>query len=106
MEITLTKENFTHEVVESSLPVLVDFWAEWCMPCRMVSSVIREIAEDHENQLKVGKINVDKEPELINKYKVFSIPALKLFKKGKVVEELVGAQPKKEILKIIAKHLK
>ena len=96
-EITLTKENFAQEVLSSDKTVLVDFWAPWCGPCRMVAPVVAEIAEAHEGTLKVGKVNVDDEPELAMEYGINSIPSLLVFKGGDVVNRSVGAKPKAAI---------
>ena len=96
-EITLTKENFKEEVLSSDKTVLVDFWAPWCGPCRMVAPVVAEIAEAHEGTLKVGKVNVDDEPELAMEYGINSIPSLLVFKGGDVVNRSVGAKPKAAI---------
>lgn len=93
-EVTLTEENFEQEVINAEMPVLVDFWAEWCMPCKMVAPVLEEIADDYEGKLKVGKLNVDSEGEIAMKYNVVSIPTILLFKDGKVVNQHVGAAPK------------
>jgi thioredoxin 1 len=93
-EIILTEANFEEEVLNSDIPVLVDFWAEWCMPCKMVAPVLTEIAQDYDGKLKVGKLDVDSEGEVAMKYNVVSIPTLLLFKDGKVVNQHVGAAPK------------
>ena len=98
--ITLTKENFQKEVVESDKPVLVDFWASWCGPCRMVSPIIDEIATERAD-LKVGKVNVDEQPELAARFGVMSIPTLVVMKDGKVVNQTAGARPKPQILSLI-----
>lgn len=101
MEVKITESNFKEEVLNSSKPVLVDFWASWCGPCRMLSPVIEEIAAEKSETLKVGKVNVDEEPALATQFGVVSIPMLVLFKNGKAVKTSVGYQPKEEILKFI-----
>lgn len=91
--VSITKENFEHEVLASNKPVLVDFWADWCMPCRMMAPVIDSIANENKD-VKVGKINVDDQQELAQKYQIMGIPALLVFKDGKVVASSVGVKPK------------
>lgn len=95
--ITLSAENWAREVEQSTEPVLVDFWAVWCGPCRMIAPVVDEIAADYEGRLKVGKLNVDENNELASRYGVMSIPTLLVFKDGQPVERIVGFQPKKEL---------
>lgn len=98
MEIlTLTKDNFDEEVLGAELPVLVDFWASWCGPCRMFSPIVDEFAEDNEGKVKVGKVNVDDEPELAARYSVMSIPTAILFKDGEIEETMVGVQSKEDL---------
>ena len=101
MALTITNNNFEAEVLNSELPVLVDFWAPWCGPCRMVGPIIEELAEELEGKVKVGKINVDDEGELAVKYSVMSIPTLAFFKGGKTVFVEVGAKDKQSILELI-----
>lgn len=98
--LTITKDNFEQEVLKSDKKVLVDFWASWCGPCRMLSPVIDEIAKET-NKVKVGKVNVDEESELATQFAVMSIPTLILFENGKPVKQMVGAQPKSAILSMI-----
>jgi len=94
MSIEFTDKNFEQEVVKNDLPVLVDFWAPWCGPCQMMGPVIDELAKELEGKMKVGKVNVDENPEVSQKYEIMSIPALKVFKGGKIIKEFVGAQNK------------
>ncbi len=104
MEI-IKQDNFQEKVLDSDLPVLIDFWAEWCGPCRMVAPVIEELAEKYKGKAVVGKVNVDEERSLAQKYRVFSIPTLFIFNGGQVVDQLVGARPYDEIAKVLDKHL-
>ena len=97
--INITKNNFAEEVLNSDKPVLLDFWASWCGPCRMVSPIIDEIAGERAD-IKVGKINVDEQPELAAEFKVMSIPTLVVIKDGKIVNQSVGAKPKNQILEM------
>ena len=96
-EITLTKENFEKEVMNSDQPVLIDFWAVWCGPCRMLSPVISEIADEYRGKVKVGKVNVDEQPELASRFLVKSIPTVVVIREGKLTNTLVGFRPKEEI---------
>ncbi|MBI3952874.1 MAG: thioredoxin [Candidatus Doudnabacteria bacterium] len=100
-EITLTDQNFDQEVLSSDKPFLVDFWAEWCGPCKMVSPAVSQIADEFAGELKVGKLNVDQNPQATMKYQILSIPSLKVFKSGKIIGEIVGAAPKPVIEKKI-----
>ncbi len=100
-EITITNDNFKKEVLESDKPVLVDFWAEWCGPCRMLGPVIAQIAEEHSSDLKVGKVNVDEQSELASMFGISSIPNVILFKNGKAVRNSVGFKPKEQLEEFI-----
>ena len=99
-DITITKENFQSEVVQSDKPVLLDFWAIWCGPCRMVSPIVDQIA-DERSDIKVGKINVDEQPELAQQFRIISIPTLVVMKDGQIANKAVGAMPKEEILALL-----
>ena len=100
--VTITKENFQKEVVESEKRVLLDFWASWCGPCRMMAPVVEEIAAERPD-IKVGKINVDEQQELAGQYRVMSIPTILVMKGGKVVNQMGGARPKAQVLAMLEK---
>lgn len=104
-EITLTAANFQAEVLDSPIPVLVDFWASWCGPCRMVAPVVAQIAAEQEGVVKVGKVNVDEEPELARRFGVMSIPTVVVLKNGQEVERLVGVRPAPAFTAALDKHL-
>ena len=98
--ITITKENFEAEVLKSAQPVLLDFWAAWCGPCRMLSPIVDEVAEER-TDVKVGKVNVDEQPDLAAEFGVMSIPTLLLCENGKLVRQAVGARPKSGVLELL-----
>ena len=100
MSLTITKANFQQEVMESDKPVLIDFWASWCTPCKMLAPVLEEIATEHP-EIKVCKVNVDEEPDLAGQFQVMSIPALFVIKNGAVVNQTVGVQPKQKLVDLI-----
>lgn len=101
----VNQQNFENEVLKANVPVLVDFWAAWCGPCRMVSPVIDQIAEEYEGKIKIAKVNVDENPELAGKYDIMSIPSVFLFHNGKKVDGVIGARPKQTFEAMIKKHL-
>lgn len=103
--ITVTKENFEQTVLNSQVPVLVDFWATWCGPCRAVSPLMEKIADEYTGKASVAKVNVDEEGELALKFKVLSIPTVMLFKGGQMVEKVIGVRSKEEYARLIEKNL-
>lgn len=103
--LIITKENFEEEVLKSDKPVLVDFWASWCGPCRTVAPIIDELAEEFDGKAKIGKVNVDEQGELAAKYRIMSIPTVMLIKAGEVAEKVIGARSKDEFSKLIAKNI-
>ncbi|MBN2482968.1 MAG: thioredoxin [Candidatus Omnitrophica bacterium] len=105
MAVDVTRENFEKEVIQSDTPVLVDFWAPWCGPCKMVVPVIDEIAKEYEGKVKVAKINIDDAAEIASQYNVMSIPTLMIFKNGEVLTQTVGALSKSDLIKLLAPHV-
>lgn len=103
--LKFTDDSFEEEVLKSDKPVLVDFWAEWCGPCRMVGPVVEELAGEYEGKAKVGKVDVDNNPEISTKYGIRSIPSLLIFKNGEVVDQIVGAVPKSQLKKQLEAQL-
>lgn len=101
----MTDSNFQQEVLSSDRPVLVDFWAEWCGPCKMIAPIVEELAQEYDGKLKVGKVDVDSNQQVSMQFGVRSIPTLLIFKSGKVVEQVIGAVPKRLLAEKIAKHL-
>jgi thioredoxin 1 len=104
-EMLLSEENFDNEVLNSSIPVLVDFWAEWCVPCKRLTPIIEELSKEYSGRVKVLKLNVDSAPETASRYGISGIPALYLFNNGEVVENMVGVQSKDKIKEMIDKVL-
>ena len=101
----ITSENFEKEVLQSEIPVLVDFWAEWCGPCKMIAPSVDAVAGEYSGKLKVFKLDVDKEPAIAAKYGIMSIPTLIIFKNGEVAEQIIGLMPKQKIEEKIISHL-
>lgn len=104
--IHLTDSNFKKEVLESDLPVLIDFWASWCGPCKMIAPFIEELAREYQNRIKIGKINIEENPMVPTRYGVMSIPTLMFFKKGQVIDQAVGAMAKAELKRRIEENLR
>jgi thioredoxin 1 len=101
--VNLTQENFAAEVLKASTPVLVDFWAEWCGPCKMIAPVLDELATEYAEQVKIGKVNIDQQQALAAEYGVRAIPTLLLFHKGEVADQMVGLRSKKDLKASIAR---
>src|SRR3989344_3194016 len=105
MEITLTQDNFEKEVLQSTIPVLVDFWAVWCGPCKIQNPILEEIAKELAGKVKIAKLDVDQYPDLAGNYNVMSIPTLKIFKNGQVVSEMIGLQSRERLLSELKKAI-
>ncbi|HID38375.1 MAG TPA: thioredoxin [Calditrichaeota bacterium] len=103
--VLLNDANFEQEVLHSDVPVLVDFWAEWCAPCRIIAPIVEELATEYEGKLKVGKLDVDNNPQVSMKYSIRSIPTLLIYKGGKPVEQIIGAVSKQNILEKLQPYL-
>lgn len=102
--LQVTDSNFSDEVLQSTIPVIVDFWAVWCGPCKMIAPVIEELAGEYEGKVKFTKVDVDNNPQTAMQFRIQSIPTLLIFKNGQVVEQIVGAVPKKHIVEKLIKH--
>uniref|UniRef100_A0A7C5V5E8 Thioredoxin n=1 Tax=Caldicellulosiruptor owensensis TaxID=55205 RepID=A0A7C5V5E8_9FIRM len=103
--VTLTSENFEKEVLQSDIPVVVDFWAAWCGPCRMVAPVIEELAQEYAGKVKFAKLNVDDYSDIAYAFRIMSIPTIMLFKDGKAVDKIIGARPKSDFVNFINRNL-
>jgi len=103
--ITLNEQNWQEEVLNSDIPVLVDFWAPWCGPCRIIAPVVEELAQEYEGRLKVGKLNTDENPNIAMQYGIRAIPTVMLFKNGEVVDTRIGVHPKDALKSMIEQHL-
>jgi len=103
--VNVTDGNFKQEVLESQVPVLADFWAEWCVPCKMVGPILDQLAEDYKDKIKVAKINVDEQGELASRYNIVSIPTIMLFHNGDVARQQMGAVPRKVLEEMIKEYL-
>ena len=103
--VELTEKTFEQEVLKATMPVLVDFWAAWCGPCKMIAPIVEELGTEFEGKLKIGKVDVDNNQKIAMQYGIRSIPTLLIFKSGKVVEQIVGATPKKTLVEKFSKHL-
>jgi thioredoxin 1 len=95
--VTLTQDNFAQEVLQSPAPVLVDFWAEWCGPCKMIAPVLNELADEYDGRVKIGKVNIDEQQSLATEYGIRAIPTLLVFNKGQVADQVVGARSKRDL---------
>ena len=104
-EVTLTGTNFEEEVLKSDIPVLVDFWAKWCMPCKMIAPALQELAAEYAGKLKIGKVNIDEEGELAIQYGIESIPTLFVFKKGEIAQRHIGNAPKTALENLIKPYI-
>ncbi len=105
LEVIATSANFQEEVLDSPIPVLADFWAEWCVPCKMVAPVLEKLADDYKDKIKVAKVDVDQEGDLASQYNIVSIPSILLFHEGKMVKQQIGAVPRKTLEEMIKEYV-
>jgi len=105
MPVHLTEENFKKEVLESAVPVLVDFWAEWCMPCKMITPTIKALSSEYKGRFKVAKLNVEEASTVASQYGIMSIPTILIFKDGKIMDKVVGALSKQDLERFMGKYL-
>ncbi len=105
LEVIATSANFQEEVLDSPIPVLADFWAEWCVPCKMVAPVLEKLADDYKDKIKVAKVDVDQEGDLASQYNIVSIPSILLFHEGKMVKQQIGAVPRKTLEEMIKEYI-
>jgi thioredoxin 1 len=103
--ITLTTENFDEQVLQGDKPVLVDFWAEWCPPCKMIAPILEEIEKEYGDRVTIAKINADEHPEIVRRYGVMGFPTLNLYRDGEVVQQIIGAKPKRLLLADLNGHI-
>lgn len=103
--VVLNKDNFDKEAVNSDMPVIIDYWATWCGPCRMVAPIMEELSEEYDGKAKICKVNVDEESELAVKFRIMSIPTIMIYKNGQMVERIVGARSKDEFKKLLDQYL-
>ena len=104
-EVVVTNDNFKAEVLDSDIPVLADFWAEWCVPCKMVEPILEQMAEEYNGKVKIARINVDEEGELASNFNIVSIPTILLFHNGAVAKQQIGAVPKKTLEELVKEYL-
>ena len=103
--LQLTDKNFTEKVLKSDIPVLVDFWAEWCAPCRMIGPIVKELASEYDGKLRVAKLDVDSLGSIAQRYRILSIPTVIIFKNGEVASQIIGAVPKKDLVSQVEKAI-